>query len=140
MMYIVGKMKEPIDSNKKKSKKIPKKGKKTSKNEENQGFANIAFPGFEEVMQNNLKIYNNFFNNQSFSSNGKSPSDEKSNNLDQFSVKDWMDLVNPTANKIMQSLNKFTEALQKNPKIYVRAENIKLRCCKKKLSRYLQLL
>ena len=124
MMYIVGKMKEPIDSNKKKSKKIPKKGKKTSKNEENQGFANIAFPGFEEVMQNNLKIYNNFFNNQTFSTNGKSPSDEKSTNLDQFSVKDWMDLVNPTANKIMQSLHKFTEALQKNPKIYF--ENINL--------------
>ena len=72
-----------------------------------------------DIFQNNIKIYNNIVNsslaafgqnNQEQNKNASSPND--------FSINDLLKSINPTTTKILESIEKFTNEIGKNPQIY----------------------
>jgi polyhydroxyalkanoate synthase len=74
---------------------------------------------FNEIFQNNIKIYNNLVNAsmEGFNTTANKTEDNKDKkNL--FKIEDLLKSINPTTNKISESIEKFTAEIGKNPQIY----------------------
>jgi len=98
----------------------------TSKKTEvkNEGITAPDFGAFNDIIQNNLKIYNDFVEENS-KKNKESKSQEKSNGqANNFTMQDWFMTVSPTTNKLMDGMLKFSQSLNNNPKLYF--ENVNL--------------
>ena len=122
--------------------------KKKSKNSEKATDKNKTnFMGFNEMFENNLKIYNNFLeqaketskektknstgifnNNLEFYNNyleqakefNKTNSDTKESN---FTPQNLIDLISPTTDGIFKSFEKFSKKIHENPDIYFKNLN-----------------
>jgi polyhydroxyalkanoate synthase len=82
--------------------------------------SNMQYPDlnqFNEIFQNNIKIYNNLISSN-FSNFGKNSSDASKTASGEFGIQDLLKSINPTTNKIMESLEKFTNEIGKNPTVY----------------------
>ena len=91
---------------------------KTNKTSNNESKPSGAFD-FNEVFQNNIKIYNNLINAsmEGFNTTADKTEDNKDKkNL--FKIEDLLKSINPTTNKIFESIEKFTAEIGKNPQIY----------------------
>ena len=80
----------------------------TSKKTEvkNEGITVPDFGAFNDIIQNNLKIYNDFVEENS-NKNKESKSQEKSNGqANNFTMQDWFMTVSPTTNKLMDGMLK----------------------------------
>ena len=81
---------------------------------------NMQYPDlnqFNEIFQNNIKIYNNLISTN-FSNFGKNSSDTSKTANGEFGIQDLLKSINPTTSKIMESLEKFTNEIGKNPTVY----------------------
>ena len=82
------------------------------------------FSAFNEIIQNNLKIYNDFVEENSKKDKKNKSKDKSNSQANNFTVQDWFMTVSPTTNKLMDGMLKFTQSLNNNPKLYF--ENINL--------------
>ena len=96
---------------------------KSKNNSSNIGNNNsdMEYPKFEElkdIFDNNVKIYNNFVegNLANFSQNKTTQTNNSSKK--EFSTMDLLNSISPTTNKILESFQKFTSEVGKNPNIY----------------------
>jgi polyhydroxyalkanoate synthase len=85
----------------------------------------MEYPKFEElkdIFDNNVKIYNNFVENNlaNFSQNNFQAQASNKNNSSkkEFSTIDLLNSIAPTTNKILESFQKFSSEVGKNPNIY----------------------
>ena len=87
---------------------------------------NNTVPNFNqlnEIFENNIKIYNNLIASNLSNFNKTHSEHSNQNNLNgEFSLVDLLKSINPTTSKILESLEKFTNEIGKNPSIYY--ENI----------------
>jgi len=87
---------------------------------------NNTVPNFNqlnEILENNIKIYNNLIASNLSNFNKTHSEHSNQNNLNgEFSLVDLLKSINPTTSKILESLEKFTNEIGKNPSIYY--ENI----------------
>ena len=94
---------------------------KTTNNHSGEEEANnMQYPDlnqFNEIFQNNIKIYNNLISTN-FSNFGKNSSDTFKTSNGEFGIQDLLKSINPTTSKIMESLEKFTNEIGKNPTVY----------------------
>ena len=112
--------KESVDENiSKKSTKFEEKKENIEKNKEKTKEVLPNFADLNKVFENNMKIYNKFVDqylNQNEGAKNITGEFEKVFNIKQDSSnKDWLSLIAPTANKIMNAVNKFSEGISKNP-------------------------
>ena len=101
--------------NKKQNMNIDQNNKKDN---EQKIFPNLS--DFNKIYENNLKIYNNFLDQYTSEINkSKNLFEEfKKNNLktdNNYSDKDWLSLVAPTTNKILEAINNFSLDILGNP-------------------------
>ena len=77
------------------------------------------FDQLNDIFQNNIKIYNNIINS-SLSAFGQNNQAQKVNTSspNDFSINDLLKSINPTTTKILESIEKFTNEIGKNPQIY----------------------
>ena len=85
----------------------------------------MEYPKFEElkdIFDNNVKIYNNFVENNlaNFSQNNFQAQASNKNNSSkkEFSTIELLNSIAPTTNKILESFQKFSSEVGKNPNIY----------------------
>jgi polyhydroxyalkanoate synthase len=100
------------------------KSKNNSSNTTNNN-KDMEYPKFEElkdIFDNNVKIYNNFVENNlaNFSQNNFQAQASNKNNSSkkEFSTIDLLNSIAPTTNKILESFQKFSSEVGKNPNIY----------------------
>ena len=94
--------KNTSSKNKKNKKPEVKLNTDTSKKAEikNEGITAPDFGAFNDIIQNNLKIYNDFVEENS-KKNKESKSQEKSNvQANNFTMQDWFMTVSPTTNSL----------------------------------------
>ena len=93
--------------------------------EDNINFKKFETPNFDQInqiFQNNLKIYNNFFKGNNPS--GLKPkirikaNNKSTQNNQQFSPIDLLNLINPTTTKITSTLFDATSRMSNNPALY----------------------
>jgi polyhydroxyalkanoate synthase subunit PhaC len=112
--------KASIASEEQSQKREQPKEKPTSENKKDHEKNELPkFDQLNDIFQNNIKIYNNIINsslsafgqnNQAQNVNTSSPND--------FSINDLLKSINPTTTKILESIEKFTNEIGKNPQIY----------------------
>lgn len=94
--------------------------KATNNQSKEEATSNMQYPDltqFNEIFQNNIKIYNNLISSN-FSNFGKGSSDSAKTAGGEFGIQDLLKSINPTTSKIMESLEKFTSEIGKNPTVY----------------------
>ena len=93
--------------------------------EDNINFKKFDTPNFDQInqiFQNNLKIYNNFFKENN--TNGLKPkirvkaNNKSTQNNKQFTPIDLLNLINPTTTKITSTLFDATSRMSNNPALY----------------------
>ena len=94
--------------------------KATNNQSKEEATSNMQYPDltqFNEIFQNNIKIYNNLISSN-FSNFGKGSGDSAKTADGEFGIQDLLKSINPTTSKIMESLEKFTSEIGKNPTVY----------------------
>ena len=94
--------------------------KATNNQSKEEATSNMQYPDltqFNEIFQNNIKIYNNLISSN-FSNFGKGSKDSAKTAGGEFGIQDLLKSINPTTSKIMESLEKFTSEIGKNPTVY----------------------
>ena len=94
--------------------------KATNNQSKEEATSNMQYPDltqFNEIFQNNIKIYNNLISSN-FSNFGKGSGDSAKTSDGEFGIQDLLKSINPTTSKIMESLEKFTSEIGKNPTVY----------------------
>jgi len=94
--------------------------KATNNQSKEEATSNMQYPDltqFNEIFQNNIKIYNNLISSN-FSNFGKGSNDSAKTAGGEFGIQDLLKSINPTTSKIMESLEKFTSEIGKNPTVY----------------------
>jgi len=94
--------------------------KATNNQSKEEATSNMQYPDltqFNEIFQNNIKIYNNLISSN-FSNFGKGSGDSAKTAGGEFGIQDLLKSINPTTSKIMESLEKFTSEIGKNPTVY----------------------
>ena len=94
--------------------------KATNNQSKEEATSNMQYPDltqFNEIFQNNIKIYNNLISSN-FSNFGKGSNDSAKTADGEFGIQDLLRSINPTTSKIMESLQKFTSEIGKNPTVY----------------------
>ena len=94
--------------------------KATNNQSKEEATSNMQYPDltqFNEIFQNNIKIYNNLISSN-FSNFGKGSGDSAKTADGEFGIQDLLKSINPTTSKIMESLQKFTSEIGKNPTVY----------------------
>ncbi len=114
--------KTEVDSNQKNvnSNSNNTNSKATNNQSKEEATSNMQYPDltqFNEIFQNNIKIYNNLISSN-FSNFGKGSKDSAKTAGGEFGIQDLLKSINPTTSKIMESLEKFTSEIGKNPTVY----------------------